>query len=191
MHVVNHHSVSYLKQRAKKEKNARLRIRLQTIILAMQGYTAPQIVEVLGVSRRPIQEYVYRYNRDGLEGLKDRRCGGNHRHLTDEEERQISVYLNRTAGDPRQGVRRGEDLRRWIERQFGILYSINGIYELLHRLGYSCLMPRPRHANADPEIQAAFKKTPWRKSNKSPKNTRKNTSKFGSRTKPASGNKGR
>ena len=158
MFVEDHHSRMELQNCAKRETDARRRIRLQVIILAQQGYTVPQIIEALGGSRRPIQEYVRRYNRDGLAGLVDRRQGGNHRHLSDAEEQQIMEHLDRTAADPRDGVRRGEDLRRWIEQQFGVLYSLNGIYVLLDRLGYSCLMPRPRHANADPEAQAAFKK---------------------------------
>ena len=69
MFVEGHHSQKELRGYAKRETDARLRIRLQVIILAQQGYTAPQIVEALGVSRRPLQEYVRRYNRDGLAGL--------------------------------------------------------------------------------------------------------------------------
>ena len=144
MHVSNHHSQTELKCLAKQQKRAAMVWRLQVVILAKQGHTAPQIVEATGVSRRTIQEWVQRYNADGLDGLKDRRRGGNHRHLSSEQERQVCQYLDRTAADPRDGVRRGEDLRRWLQQQFGVLYSLAGVYELLHRLGYSCLMPRPR-----------------------------------------------
>lgn len=189
MFVKAHHSQKELRGYAKRETDARLRIRLQVIILAQQGYTVPQIVEALGVSRRPLQEYVRRYNRDGLAGLIDRRQGGNHRHLSDAEEQQIMEYVDRTAEDPRGGIRRGEDLRRWIEQQFGVLYSLNGIYRLLDRLGYSCLMPRPRHAKTDSEAQAAFKKTRWRRSGRSARLTPTSASKSGSRMKHASGSK--
>ena len=191
MHVKKHRSVAELKRLAKRERRAGMVRRLQVLILAQQGQTAPRIVAATGVSRRTIQEWVQRYNRDGLAGLKDRRRGGHHRRLTDTQEQQIQQYLDRTAADPRDGVRRGADLRRWIEQRFGVLYSLTGVYDLLHRLGYSCLMPRPRHARADPAAQAAFKKTPWRRSKRSPKHTPANASKSGSRTKPASGNRAR
>lgn len=190
MHVCEHHSVLELKRLAKRERRAAMVRRLQVVILARQEQTTPQIVEATGVSRRTVQEWVQRYNADGLAGLKDRRRGGNRRHLSTDQEEQVRQYLDRVADDPHDGVRRGADLRRWLEEKFGVLYSLTGVYDLLHRLGYSCLMPRPRHSKADPQAQAAFKKTHWRRSKRSLANTVANASKSGSRTKPASANKG-
>jgi transposase len=129
----------------------------------MQNRTAPQIAQSLGISRRSLQHWVGRYNHKGLAGLEDLR-GGNHRHLKTDQEREVAAYLDRTASDPRDGVRRGEDLRRWIEKQFGTIYSLTGAYDLLHRLGYSWLMPRPSHAKASKEAQEEFKKKRPRKS---------------------------
>jgi transposase len=51
---------------------------------------------------------------------------------------------------------RGLDIQRIWANEFGLLRSLAGVYHLLHRLGYSCLRPRPRHRQADPEQQAAF-----------------------------------
>ena len=48
--------------------------------------------------------------------------------------------------------------------QFGVVYSLTGAYDLLHRLGFSWLMPRPRHAKASKEVQDEFKKKRPRKS---------------------------
>lgn len=188
MHVVSHQTLDALQQVARKEKNARRRIRLQVIILALQGHTAPQIAQALSVSRRSLQEWVQRYNQHGLEGLRDRR-GGNHRHLTADQEKALCAYLDRTAADPRDGVRRGEDLRQWIHQHFHVLYSLNGIYDLLHRLGYSCLMPRPRHAQADPQAQEAFKKKRWTRSGRLPSVIPASASRSGSRTRPVSANR--
>ena len=151
----------------------------------MQGQTAPDIATALSSSRRTVQEWVYRYNALGLDGLVDHR-GGNHRHLTREQEKKVCAHIDRVATDPQGGIRRGEDLRQWIQQQFGVLYTLTGVYELLHRLGYSCLMPRPRHAQSDPAAQAEFKKKPAAKWLKSPEPTRANVSKSGSRTKRGS-----
>ena len=35
--------------------------------------------------------------------------------------------------------------------------SLQAVYDLLHRLGYSDLMPRPQHEDANPEVQEFFK----------------------------------
>ena len=56
-------------------------------------------------------------------------------------------------------VMHGKDYQRILEKEFGKLYSLNGVYELMHRLGYSWLMPRPQHEKADPQAQEDFKKT--------------------------------
>jgi len=191
MHVADHHSMEQLKRLVRKQTDARLWVRLQMVILAKEGQTAPEIARTLSISRRTVQFWVHCYNTGGLEGLRDRRKGGNQRKLDDAQEHQIIDYLNQQAADPHGGVRRGEDLRQWIHSQFGVLYSLPGTYDLLHRLGYSCLMPRPRHKSTDPETQAAFKKTPGRKSRRLPSTTRAKRSKSGSRMRPGSANKAR
>ena len=45
----------------------------------------------------------------------------------------------------------------FVER-FGKLYTLDGVYKLLHRLGYNDLMPRTTHPDTDPAELEAFKK---------------------------------
>ena len=189
MHVAEHHSLEELQRLVRQQREARLLLRVQIIWLAKQGQTAPQIAGLLSVSRRLVQGWVHRYNAQGLDGLADRRRGGNQRRLSDAQEQQIQDYLDQQAQDPHAGVRRAEDLRQWIQQQFGKLYSLPGLYNLLHRLGYSCLMPRPRHLKADPAAQEAFKKKPWSRSSRSPSSIRASGSRSGSRTRLASASK--
>ena len=51
----------------------------------------------------------------------------------------------------------GPDLRLILEREFGVLLGQQAVYDLLHRHGFSSLMPRPQHKDADEELQAIFK----------------------------------
>ena len=37
--------------------------------------------------------------------------------------------------------------------------SLDAVYDLMHELGFEPLRPRPRHPEADPDEQEAFKKT--------------------------------
>lgn len=189
MHVAEHHSREELQRLVRQQKDARLLLRGQILWLAKQGQTAPQISQTLGVSRRQLQHWVRQYNAHGWDGLADRRHGGNQRRLSDAQEQQIQDHLDQQAQDPHAGVRRAEDLRQWIQQQFGELYSLPGLYNLLHRLGYSCLMPRPRHQKADPAAQEAFKKRPWSRSSRSPKSIPARRSRSGSRTRLASASK--
>ena len=189
MRTISHHSLDELRH-IRRRANGGMRDRLQMVILAMEGQTARQIAQAVGSSRRTVQDWVYSYNASGLEGLKDRR-GGNRRHLTGEQEQHICDHLNRTAADPHQGVRRAEDLRQWIQQRFEVLYTLTGIYDMLRRLEYSWLMPRPRHAQTDLAAQEEFKKKRLKRSRKSPKPIRASVPKSGSRMKHDSGSKER
>ena len=65
------------------------------------------------------------------------------------------------AGPPPQeglAAYNGPILREKIQERFGVLYSLAGVYALLHRLGYNDLMPRPSHPGADPAAREAFLK---------------------------------
>ena len=48
-------------------------------------------------------------------------------------------------------------MRRILEEEFGVRLSRQAIYDLLHRLDFSSLMPRPQHEQANPEVQEFFK----------------------------------
>jgi len=48
---------------------------------------------------------------------------------------------------------RGRDCQRILAEEFGVRYSLNGVYELLHRLNLSVLVPRPQHRKSEPETQ--------------------------------------
>ena len=187
MKVISHHTAAQL-QKARRKALGGLRDRIQMVILAMAGHTAPSIAEAVGFSRRTVQHLVSRHNRGGLSGLQDRR-GGNHRLLTVEQQRLVCEHIDRAAADPHAGIRGGEDLRQWIHQQFGVLYTLTGVYELLRRLGYSCLMPRPRHVQSDPAVQAEFKKKPAARWHRSPGPARTSRSRSGSRMKHGSGSR--
>jgi len=131
---------------------------VQAVILAKQGDSAAQIARALGVSRRAVQAWVTAYNRGGLEALPDRPHPGRTPILPRDQEAR---FRERIDAPPRPGdgacELRGADIRRILEQEFAARYTPGGVYKLLHRLGYSDLMPRPRHPDASPEAQAFFK----------------------------------
>lgn len=168
MHVEPHHALDQLSSLARKQKQAKLRIRWQAIVLAREGKTAPQIAASLGVARRSVQQWVQNYNRRGADGMADQPRSGRPSWLTIDQQQRLRERLD--AG-PRMedGVcsLRAADVKRILEQEFGVLYALKGVYKLLHRLGYSYLCPRPRHKLADASAQEAFKKMLWISSKRS------------------------
>jgi transposase len=158
MHIEEHDPLDRLQEAARGCRNTRTWPRVQAIILAKQGDTAPAIARALGVSRRAVQAWAATYNRGGLEALPDRPHRGRTSTLPRDRE---AAFLERIEAPPRPGDEvcelRGTDIRRILEQEFAARYTLSGVYKLLHRLGYNDLMPRPQHPDAAPEAQEFFK----------------------------------
>lgn len=160
MEVAAFHTEQQLQQLFDRERQAARAKRLRVILLAKQGFTAPEIATCTGFSRRSVQHWVARYNTEGLVGLATKSGRGRKPPLTPEQEQQFRQRLD--AGPrPEDGVctLRGKDVQRILQQEFGQLRSLNGVYSLLHRLGYASLVPRPQHPHGDPEAQELFKKS--------------------------------
>jgi transposase len=159
MEVAKHLSIDELNALSAKQSDKRLFVRLRVVVLAREGKTAEAIASALGVSRSAVQRWVVRYNADGVDGLADRPRPGQPKLLADDA---VDRFRERIEAGPRaeDGVctLRGSDIQAILEREFGVIHSISGVYALLHRLGYSCLTPRPRHKKADQAAQEDFKK---------------------------------
>jgi transposase len=157
------------------------------VLLALRGFMATQIADKVGCSRRTVQQWVYRYRDEGLEGLRERPRPGQPKKLASASEADFRRRLEAgpTADD---GVctLRGRDIQRILAEEFGAQYSLPGVYDLLHRLGYSCLKPRPQHRKNDPEAMVGWLAEAPFLSRKSARRSRSRKSRFGSRTKRAS-----
>jgi transposase len=157
MHVEDRDAMERLQERAKQYRGTRTWPRVQAVILAKQGDTAPEIARALGFSRRAVQSWVASYDRGGLEALPGRGHPGRRPTLPHDQEVR---FLERIDAPPRpeDGVceLRGADIRRLLEQEFDARYSLSGVYKLLHRLDYNDLMPRPQHPDSHPEAQESF-----------------------------------
>ena len=171
MKVKSHHKTKDIRSLYRTEKNAKLAQRIQGVYLASKGLTCPEIMAITASARRTIQQWVHKYNEQGIVGLKDKPRPGTPTKLPRNKEIKLKERIE-TGPTKADGVSvlNGPAIRRILEREFGVLYSKQGLYDLLHRLGYSCLCPRPQHENSNPQLQADFKKTSsrrWIQSNQS------------------------
>jgi transposase len=147
-----------LHRRVRSESNALQRDRYRAVVLALEGEEAVAIAKSLGRARRSVQDWAYAYRDGGVDALLPKPRPGRPTKLPREREAELRARLD--AGPrPEDGVctLRGRDVVAILEREFGVSYSLDGAYDLLERLGYSCLTPRPRHERADPAAVADFK----------------------------------
>ncbi len=169
MNVKPHCRPQQLQKLYHSETNARLARRIQGVYLARKGLTCPQIMEITGSARRTIQQWVAKYNTGGIEALKDSPRSGAPTKLS---QKQQQAFCKRIETGPTKqdqtSVLNGPVIRKILEQEFGVSYTLWGVYRLLHRLRFSCLCPRPQHEKADLQAQQDFKKTSlkhWIRSN--------------------------
>lgn len=142
------------------EKNAKQRDYYRIAWPALRGHEKREIAELLGVARSTVEYWAYRYRDLGLDALRPIKRAGPKTRLPEERHEE---FKKRITDGPRvqDGVctLRGKDAVRILNDEFGVKYTLNGVYELLHRLNLSCLTPRPRHEQNDPLAMNEFKKS--------------------------------
>jgi transposase len=140
------------------ERSAKQRDRYRIALLALKGWEAVEIAEALSSNRRTVQAWAYRYRDGGIEGLVAVKSRGHTPRLA--PKRNAEFVARMTAG-PREGdgicTLRARDAQRILLDEFGVAYKLKSVYDLMHRLGLSCLKPRPRHEKNNPEAMKAFK----------------------------------
>ena len=150
-----------LQERVQHEANAKQRDRYRAVLLvAAEQLQGDEIAKRLGRSPRFVDEWAGRYRRGGIEALLPRKQPGRRPKLTAEQEQKLKQRLDAGPRDS-DGVctLRGRDICRIIEQEFGVVHTLGGIYDVLRRIGYSPLVPRPRHRKNDPAAMQRFTTT--------------------------------
>lgn len=152
-----------LAELVRSETNAKQRDRYRAVLLTMDEVEreGDEVAEMIGRSPRFVDEWAARYRRGGLAALVPKKQPGRRPKLTPDQEARLRARLDAAARDgppPADGVctLRGKDVCRIVEAEFGVRHTPGGIYDVLRRLGYSSLVPRPRHRKNDPAAMEQF-----------------------------------
>ena len=144
-----------------KEKEAKQRDRLRVARLALDGKEALEIAAMLGRSRRFVQSWAYAYRDGGMETLRPGKSSGRPTQLPRDKEQAFKARMLGGVTEVDGGVctLRGVDAMQILEKEFGAHYTLDGVYDLLHRLRLSCLVPRPRHRKNDATVMQQWLKS--------------------------------
>ncbi|MYC63355.1 MAG: helix-turn-helix domain-containing protein [Caldilineaceae bacterium SB0661_bin_34] len=136
------------------EPEPEVRTRLHALWRLRLGEGPTVAAAVVGVGRRSVQRWLRWYREGGLARVRSRRRGGAGKpcFLTPAQQERLVAEAAKGVFGTAQAV------RDWIEAQFGVLYTVAGIYTLLERLELRLKVPRPQHPQADPQAQEAWKK---------------------------------
>jgi transposase len=115
---------------------------MQAVRLFGSGRAVEQVVEVTGLSERTIQRQAARFREAGVEGLRERRVGGNRALLTHEQRAEIAEKLHQyrpvDLKVSQHDYWRVSDLAVVVEQWYGVVYkAVDGYYDLLRLSGFS------------------------------------------------------
>ena len=150
-----------LRRLARREPNARTRVRLLGVANTLGGMAAGPAAAAVGAGRATLYDWLGRYRAEGVDGLRDRPKSGRPRLLTPEQDAAFKARVEAGADHAKDGVTawRGVDMRRILKDEFAVEAGLSSVYQLAHRLGLAWVTPRPQHPKGDAAAQAAFEPT--------------------------------
>jgi transposase len=160
IHLRAHLSAEELERRYRAAKEPNERTWWQILWLLAQGRTATELATITGYRAYWIGRIAKRYNEQGPDGMVNRRHTTSRRAapvLSAALQEELRAALAEAAA--RRAPWTGTDVAAWMAAQLGRPVSYHLGWSYLVRLRYSPQVPRPRHALADAEQQAEFKKT--------------------------------
>jgi transposase len=129
--------------------------RLLAMRLAASGeFTAAQIAEQIGVSRRQFFHWVNALKSGGVERLLEREHGGG-------QPAQVKprVLQELQAGLQVGRWKRAKEIQQWLRQCHQTQLSVKGVYYWLGKLGGVLKVPRKAHAQKDVAASIAFQQT--------------------------------
>jgi transposase len=145
-----------LREREKRETNARLRLRVQILRLLKSQETASikEACRICGITPKHGYDLWHKYRDKGLSEYLRLNWKPRRAKLSDEQQ---SKLLERVATFNGFGSLR--EARRFLQDEFNVSYTQGGVSLLFSRLKIKAKEPRPLNIKASAEEQAAYKKS--------------------------------
>jgi transposase len=144
-----------LGQEAQTEKAPRVALRLQAIMLSVQGQTSGQIAQGLPLDRTRVHAWIGAWNEDGDEGLLEGQRSGRPAAWNDTQQERLGDILDSgpVAHGLNTGVWTSPLIAQILEEECDVRYHPGHVRRLLKQLDFSVQRPKTRLVQADPKKQ--------------------------------------
>src|SRR5512138_656373 len=120
-----------IEQRRRQISDRRIFQRLSALLWIDEGRTRQEVADLLGVTSRQVGDWLRLFRNKGLDQLCTLHYRGDPGRLRPAQVEQLRQEIATGA------FHNAEQVRTWIEEQFGVTYSPSGVKDLLHRIGAS------------------------------------------------------
>jgi len=144
--------IAELEKRHRSLRDRRQADRVKAVIALSKGWSAAQVAEILLFDEKTSRRYFERYQQGGLATLLDDNYSGAEPKLNTHQISELDAYLEgHILPDAKSVIAH-------IAKQYRVRYSVSGVTDLLHRLGFSYKKPTHVPGKQDPDQQRAFLK---------------------------------
>ena len=149
-HTLSKEKTSELEKMHRSLRDKHQADRVKAVIALSKGWSAAQVAEILLFDEKTSRHYFERYQQGGLAALLDDNYSGAEPRLNAHQMSELEGYLEEYILPDAKSV------IAHIDKLYGVRYSVSGVTDLLHRLGFSYKKPTHVPGKQDPVKQQAF-----------------------------------
>ena len=136
----------------KKEDNPKIKERILMIINLKKGNSSYEIGRDFNCPHSKVLYWKYRFNKEGISGLKNKKISGRPSKISVKQEKKIKRIISNKYGWKTMMI------RERIKSETGIIYTERHTVRLMHKWGFARIIPRKRHFLSDKKEQKSFLK---------------------------------
>jgi len=130
-----------LQDEIRRSEESRYDHRLHGVLLVAQGMSCPDVAGLLGDAPRSVENWVSRFERSGLAGLREGEHSGRPQRLNSGQVAKINAILRQTPREVglSQNLWDGKALSAWIEREYSVSLGVRQCQRMFRRLDSGCV----------------------------------------------------
>ena len=132
------------------ERNKHAADKIKAVILLGSGWKLRDVKEALLLDDETLRSYVEKYKSGGVDKLVETNYAGRSSLMDEKQQRQLCEELNGKIYLTTSAV------IEYVRENFSLRYSMSGMRDLLHRLGYEFKKPKRIPGNMDWQAQDIF-----------------------------------
>lgn len=148
-----------IKALIRRDERYSIGIRLYAVYQVSLGQPSRKLEELYHASYKQITNWVHRFEKEGIEGLKDKEGRGRKSQLDEGQREQLTKLLKESpeVHGFNTATWTGPMLIEWIKKSYGVEYKKAQIYNIIKSLGFSYQKGRGIFPESDKQKQDSFK----------------------------------
>lgn len=144
-----------LRKQAHSDKEPRVALRIQGIMLSLENHSVSEIAELLKVHRSSVHSWIVAWNEHGRDGLLEGHRSGRPSELGKTEIVKLKDIIESgpVAYGLNTGVWTSPIIAYIIDEEFNVSYHPGHVRKLLKKIGFSVQRPTTQLILADPQQQ--------------------------------------